>query len=411
MRKLEYFRMRFTLVSPLSIGSGGKANTDSDIVLDSRNRPVIPATSIAGVLGHYMYTKGEKFYNDFYGFIKGQDSSESKIRVYDGVLKDECFVSVRDNVALENKVGKDNAKFDREIAETGAKFDALIELRDADDAQREALLSAFAAFDAGELRLGSGTTRGFGQIEITDLKKAEFNLPDDRSRYVDFDPFDYDSDKCYLDVDLSANKSRFINISLQLKQMGAVSIRSYTVKNEKDIDSADYMQLSLNDGTPVIPGSSWAGAFRDRFKSFSCDEMTKKLFGTVEEKKSIKEKSKIFFSESRINNFIPKTITRTTIDRFSGGTKDSSLYSENTVFNGNCSLQILINKDLEEPEKYLKVLFAVICDLDRGYLSVGGLTAVGRGMFSVEEMTINGKDFTAALKRADISGMTGGAAE
>ena len=50
---------------------------------------------------------------------------------------------------------------------------------------------------------------------------------------------------------------------------------------------------------------------------------------------------------------------------------------------------------------------AVICDLDRGYLAVGGLTSVGRGIFSVDNMTVNGKDVTAAMKALNIAEMAG----
>ena len=50
---------------------------------------------------------------------------------------------------------------------------------------------------------------------------------------------------------------------------------------------------------------------------------------------------------------------------------------------------------------------AVICDLDKGYLAVGGLTSVGRGIFSVDSMTVNGKDVTAAMKALNIAEMAG----
>lgn len=63
---------------------------------------------------------------------------------------------------------------------------------------------------------------------------------------------------------------------------------------------------------------------------------------------------------------------------------------------------------MAEPDKCMKIISAVICDLDRGYIAVGGLTSVGRGLFSVEKVTIDNADVTEAMKRADIQGMTGG---
>ena len=38
-----------------------------------------------------------------------------------------------------------------------------------------------------------------------------------------------------------------------------------------------------------------------------------------------------------------------------------------------------------------KVLAATICDLDLGFLAVGGLTAIGRGLFEVTQIAIDGE--------------------
>uniref|UniRef100_UPI0015666515 RAMP superfamily CRISPR-associated protein n=1 Tax=Ruminococcus flavefaciens TaxID=1265 RepID=UPI0015666515 len=46
----RYFSFDIVLVSPLSLSSGLNENTDCDVLLDSRDKPYIPATSIAGVL-------------------------------------------------------------------------------------------------------------------------------------------------------------------------------------------------------------------------------------------------------------------------------------------------------------------------------------------------------------------------
>ena len=55
---ITFFKVRFTLDSPLAVGSGENANTDSDVILDSRNNPVIPASSIAGIIHHFLEDTG-----------------------------------------------------------------------------------------------------------------------------------------------------------------------------------------------------------------------------------------------------------------------------------------------------------------------------------------------------------------
>ena len=421
--KLTFFRIRFRLDSPLAVSSGENANTDSDVILDSRNQPVIPATSLAGVICHFLKDTG-KYSDEFWGTSEGGKSIESKLKFYDAVAVTDSFITVRDSVALENKiadevkddelshnkVGAKGAKFDKEAVEAGASFVTLIELDDVTEDQKESILSALSAIDAGYLRLGSKSTRGYGKLRITGLQEANFSLPDDREKWLDFDQYDYDADDCYTDItavlsEYSAEEY-YDKITLTLKQKGALSIRSYTVK---DISYADFTQLSDKDGTPVIPGTSWAGAFRSRFKQLSgSKKLTDELFGFVDIEKNEQKRSKILFSESRIKDHTSKLITRTSIDRFSGGVKDSALYSEVTCYNGNCKLEIIISRNIDEEEKCRAVLYAVICDLHKGYLSVGGLTSVGRGIFEVEKMEVNGRVIPVEiLDSGDISKMIG----
>ena len=411
MNRIKYFSIVFELASPLAIGSGENANTDSDIILDSSGKPTIPATAIAGVFRNYLNV-GE--YSELFGYISkaGTNSPkdkahESDIRFYDAqLISDSSFTTVRDSVKLEDKVGVNGAKFDMEAVETGISFETVIELKDDGSDAESDILRTLEAINAGFLRIGSKTSRGYGRLKVVSLKKAEFTLPDDKAKWLDFDLFDAE-DKCYKETALPDSADDFISIKLKLKQKGAVSIRSYTVKNADDISSADYIQLSLKDGTPVIPGTSWAGAFRDRFRQLSNDTLANELFGYVDTVKLSQKKSLIYFSESEIVGGEMKVITRNSIDRFTAGTKDGALYTEKTCYNGSCGLEIFINKNgLEDAEKNIALICAVICDLDKGYLAVGGLTSVGRGMFTVENITVNGADVTDALKADNISAMT-----
>ena len=45
-----YYQLNIRLASPLSVGSGESESTDHDVFVDGNGNPVIPATSIAGVL-------------------------------------------------------------------------------------------------------------------------------------------------------------------------------------------------------------------------------------------------------------------------------------------------------------------------------------------------------------------------
>ena len=197
--------------------------------------------------------------------------------------------------------------------------------------------------------------------------------------------------------------SDLTGITLSLKQRGGISIRRYSTDVSDGENAApDYEQLSLRIGVPVIPGTSWAGAFRARFCEFAGEEKADGLFGHIEEnvKQARNKKSAIYFSESMLDGGYYKTVTRNSIDRFTSGTNDGALYTEKTYYGGSTELELLFTEKQSDDVK--RAVLAVIADLDNGFLSVGGLTSVGRGIFSVEKLCINGQDMTESFRNYDF---------
>ena len=101
------------------------------------------------------------------------------------------------------------------------------------------------------------------------------------------------------------------------------------------------------------------------------------------EKKKNKQKSKIRFSESMIQNAIPRKLSRNAIDRFTGGTVNGALFTEITYYGGNTDLVIGIDESIEISDRLAKALAASIVDLHYGFMVVGGETSIGRGLFSI----------------------------
>lgn len=173
--KRIYYRLDLTLLSPLALSSGENEKTDSDAALDSRGKPYIPASSLAGILAS-VSDKDVK--NKIYGYIIKADSHSDKseahassVIFYDCELTNEAVVSLRDSVALKNKVAKDGAKFDFEIVETGAEFRGYIEITDKFEDAEKAIENALSRLHGGELRAGKKSTRGYGRIGIKSLKR------------------------------------------------------------------------------------------------------------------------------------------------------------------------------------------------------------------------------------------------
>ena len=106
------------------------------------------------------------------------------------------------------------------------------------------------------------------------------------------------------------------------------------------------------------------------------------LFGYVQVKSSAAQKSGVVFSEMRLTGGQAKNVTRNSIDRFSAATKDGALYTERTYYGGNGTLEIRLPKG---NGALRSLVYACVLDLCRGYLAVGGLTAVGRGIFQIQK--------------------------
>lgn len=424
----KIYRLDITLVSPLAVGSGENESTDSDVIVDSTGTPFIPASSLAGSLRSYIAGRsGRLAANVVFGFIPGSREEQKKakngdpeyiernccVRIYDGLYaggKDEFFIATRDMVALQDKVGVKGAKFDKQAVETGAKFTAYIELlkqsatekiKDADQTFRidREIEAAIAALGADQIRLGSKTSRGYGSVSV-ECKALKFTASDDG--WLDFD---MTSDDAWANADeLTLTPDKGCSLKLGLRLRGGVSIREYTTEpGTKEDTMPDYMQLALHlckengKPTPVIPGTSWAGAIRDRYSEFAENQESaiEPLFGFVHKKDVMK--SVISFSESKLRGGVWKKTTRNAIDRFSGGTKDGALYTEKTYYGGETELVISFTKAPDE--RQIRLLSACLADLHNGFLAVGGLTSVGRGLFEI--VSLNGEALKENEKTED----------
>lgn len=407
MKRHVYYRIEMQLASPLSIGSGRNKSTDHDVVRGKDGKPYIPASSIAGVFRHSL-DNAKSLQDDIFGMIAGNESQNSKVIFYDGLLTSKGVTTERDSIRLENKVGVDGAKFDMQVVETGATFVTFLEISDQPETVDEQIDRMLQKLQGGVLHFGTKTSRGYGAVKISQLKKVVFDLGQSSQldSWLDFDPYEESS---WTNIDaytLEEDYTGFIKISLRLIQKGAVSIREYSTDVGTNGDTLpDYKHISLNDDskTGVIPGTSWAGTFRARYQEFAGSEATDLLFGYVDEKNKSErtKKSRITFSESTLRDNIWKTITRNSIDRFSAATKDTALYTERTSYNGETVLDIMVADDITDREK--AILGAVILDLHHGFLAVGGLTAVGRGMFCISKLTVNGVDCTDRLDSMDAA--------
>jgi hypothetical protein len=444
--KKHYLKITFQLDSPLCIGSGRNDITDQDILRDARGIPYIPGSAVAGVLREacqeIMDKKAWKYYFGYSSTNTGNkvksedDIIESQIIFYDATLvgdnKDKegnpkYRISQRDGVALnEYKSAKKQAKFDREILEGDCKFQTFIEISEEQSDVNEkvkadeVLTNIAKIWKETDIRFGAKITRGYGKICNVEIigKNFDFTLKDEISSWLDFDIFEENSWEnaiLYKDMLNTLMKDNIWTLkdnnrlSLKLRLEGGLSIRRYSTECSDEESSPDQEQLTTlkfdkngSEEVAVIPGTTWAGAIGHRMEELikrskvqeverSKDDIQKYYyFGTVNSK--VKEKSLIYFSESKLTGGQFKKMSRNAIDRFLGSTAEGALFTEKIYIGGETTLDISFgdpyNTAVSYSDDFIKALAATLTDLHEGYLAVGGATSVGRGIFSI--LKING---------------------
>jgi CRISPR/Cas system CMR subunit Cmr4 (Cas7 group RAMP superfamily) len=148
----------------------------------------------------------------------------------------------------------------------------------------------------------------------------------------------------------------------------------------------DYVHMSSN-GDPVIFGTSWAGAIKHGLLNLlgpKSQPFLDDVFGKMETKngKNVTTPSEATVHASKLEGGNYFTATRVKIDRFTGGASDGALFTERPYAGGTTTLTIEYPKD----DKAIEELFSLAIEaMDKGLLTIGGETAIGRGVFRLDK--------------------------
>lgn len=404
--KKLYYAFEVELNSPLNVSSGDSYSTDCDVIRNASGELFVPGTSIAGAIREALNLKENE--DGIMGYTCKTQGKMSSIFISDMYFTGEkTKVSIRDGVHLNKDKTVDN-KFDNEIIETGAKaiiyIKCIIRQNTEDIIYKNAIQTLINKIQSGEFRLGNNKTRGYGRLEIVKAYGRYFDIDKkpileeylkfvqnekDIGKYKDLEKYDEQFKVPCKDSSLITNQSEYITIDVPLKLTGGISIRKYSTR----IGEADYEHITCN-GKPVIPGSSWNGAIRADVYNIlheldvkNSESIINQWFGCIKDKnqqydKGDAHKSLITFEESVIDGAVGIPVSRNRISRFSAATINSALYTEFSYFGGTTDLTIRIKKTDDMINKaIMAVLSIVIDDIQNGYVAIGGLTSIGRGVF------------------------------
>jgi CRISPR/Cas system CSM-associated protein Csm3 (group 7 of RAMP superfamily) len=210
-------RIEMEASTPLMIGSGeASLVTDALVCKDQNNLPMIPGTSLAGLLRGFMPN------SSFFGEAKGDRKNKnleikgSRLVVSSAVLKlnahsvseglmevplaiQEKFnkLPVRQHVRITSKGAADTANhglFDNEVIHKGLRFVFELELRFRKETTEntteesqfwyQLLLNLYSK----DFRLGQGTRKGYGELKVLNIHQQQFNLKNDLDAYLAIEP-------------------------------------------------------------------------------------------------------------------------------------------------------------------------------------------------------------------------------
>ena len=405
--------------TPFMIGSGEEESSDSDVLRDSDGNVYIPGTSLAGVSRHFLETVGINT-DDIFGKIEVEKEAEkdyeSKIKFFDAFATNEVSTSVRDSVRLVDKISLDGSKFDYEIAEAGAEFIFKIELNTCSCEEMKICAYIINGFKSGDIRIGGKTTRGFGVVDIEDIKYLQLDLTnaEEMETYINLDRDWNVVDKPFSleELEEASYEGVYETIERDFSLKSFLFIRDYgsTKKVEGDDSKfVDAQTLTNANGNPVIPGPSIAGVIRSHCRKIldkvgygtekKIQDFINDLFGyetevgedgKLKRENEKKIKSNVLFKECELDkeNIVFLNRTRTAVDRFSG-----SALQTGALFTGNIAcrndekqpekitISIKIKKDFKDMKLAKSLINTCLDDLGKGLIAFGGNTGVGAGIF------------------------------
>ncbi len=140
-------------------------------------------------------------------------------------------------------------------------------------------------------------------------------------------------------------------------------------------------QANGGEPEPILSGTSLGGALRARALKIAntlgpakAQSLVEEMFGKTDKASKVRVREDIV--QNATTNFVQN---RVSIDRFTGGARDTALFNEQPAFGGDDTL-VTLDVRLSGPEDYeIGLLLLLLKDLWTGDLPLGGESSVGRG--------------------------------
>lgn len=400
------------LDEPLLIGDGGKSAEDEldiHVLRDKNDMPYIPGTALTGVLRSFLNKTNSRAVPLLFGTsvddAKTAQSGElmemqSTLAVSD-VKLEKAKIILRDGVSIDPVTGTaiKHHKFDFEAVDSDASGNFRMEgtLRnvhaDYDDVVdsglellREKLLSG--------LYIGSRTAKGFGRVHAKKIvvNKYDFREAGDVKAWLTSTDDELGHEpalqhKTYKGAGKSVQVPEDFVVDARFALRSSLIVRDY----ESDEDGAAAMKQDSRKRY-IIPGSSLKGVMRHRaeyiLRRLDKDvSLLEKLMGpslaamkNAPETNKWKSRFQIDEAVFKHDDVVMAKQSRNRIDRFTGGTVDTALFSTKPIWKQADESVTKLHFEISKAEPWEAGLALLLLkDLWNGRTAVGGEKGIGRG--------------------------------
>ena len=419
------------LNSPLIIGSGTETESrtneaDLHILKNKQEKPFIPGTSLAGVLRDWLAGNNPAASDKLFGFVTQNDAGmndiQSAVAVSDVVL-DNAMIVVRDGVSIDGYTGTGikGAKYDYEAVERGAtgNFSMVVTIRayqEKNIPELNTLIEQIADRLFTGIRIGALTAKGFGLVTVPDIIVNYYNFRDKNS--VTSWLLKQSSKKQYFGKLAEEETGNAFVVDGDFELLTSLLLRDQNV-NEKSGDTKLNAVPMKSKGDYLIPGTSLKGVLRHQAEKILSvlgkpESLLYNLMGYSVENESRKSRfivNEVYFK----NGVIEKDQTRNRIDRFTGGTIESALFTNRALYQEKPSVPVVHLhfeiKDCADWEAGLALF--MLKDLWTGNIALGGEKSIGRGLlkgvsasisYKGERYTVTGNGSVTPEQRNKLEG-------
>ncbi len=421
------------LQTPAHFGNGDGDNlTDMPLLTDPLDgkSPLLTGASIAGALRSYLRER-EHGYGEpanknsasvlLFGGLKGDDEGEqSPLIVEDTWGKSKSFgIEMRDGVRIrsDSRTAEADKLFNVQLWQAGTtftlRFELLVRAKDDADELKQALETALQGFGDkdhdGEITLGARKRRGYGRVRANGWRVKTFDLTKKPDGLLDWlahghEPLATSAEILSAPSAMDARERFSIHATFALN--GSLLIRGGGGKDDIGPDMVHLHSRHPNGKNsfseqPILSGTSLTGALRARAlkiaRTIGADDMAMALIESMFGKTDTASRLRV--EEHTVQIPIKQGVDRTqlvqnrvSIDRFTGGARETALFNEQPAFGGD-DTTVTIDIHLVNPaDDEQGLLLLLLKDLWTGDLPLGGESSVGRGRLKGKEATLTFKD-------------------